>query len=42
VPLQQGLDYTIDDFRARMIDPDAQYEGASNESGTLRDRVTTL
>jgi UDP-glucuronate decarboxylase len=42
VPLQQGLDYTIDDFRARMIDPDAQYEGASHESGTPRDHVTTL
>ncbi len=36
VPLQQGLDYTIADFRARMTNPDAS-EGVAG-----RDRVTLL
>lgn len=42
VPLQQGLDYTIADFRARMSNPDAASNGDSSETTTERDRVQSL
>ncbi|MBC7972732.1 MAG: SDR family oxidoreductase [Verrucomicrobia bacterium] len=42
VPLHQGLDYTIADFRARMSDPEAVSNGDSSETTTERDRVQSL
>jgi UDP-glucuronate decarboxylase len=42
VPLQQGLDYTIADFRARMTDPEANPVGDSNEPTPALDRVTPM
>ncbi|MBW4691368.1 MAG: SDR family oxidoreductase [Lyngbya sp. HA4199-MV5] len=41
VPLQQGLDYTIADFRARMSDPEAVSNGDTSDTAS-RDHVTPL
>jgi UDP-glucuronate decarboxylase len=42
VPLPQGLDYTIADFRARLLDPETTHGRNANEGSPIPDRVKPL
>ena len=42
VPLQQGLDYTIADFRSRLVTSEATSGGSANAGSPIPDRVKPL